>query len=152
MSGWAVFRCAGRWVCRPATTHPRPPNGGRDERKQSAAKNLLDDLVRRAEQILAFLDDLTIPFTNDLMAYCTPSAWLACFWILVSILLRSVRVWRREERDPVAIGPIHGNQTRSSPIHDRLSAHSIGLRGFIGRQQTAFAQACAMIFQVVIAP
>lgn len=40
---------------------PRP--GGR--RKQSAAKNLLDDLLRRAEQVLAFLDDLSIPFTNN---------------------------------------------------------------------------------------
>jgi hypothetical protein len=34
-------------------------------RKQSAAKNLLDDLMRRAEQVLAFLDDLTSPFTNN---------------------------------------------------------------------------------------
>ncbi len=33
--------------------------------KQSAAKNLLDDLLRRAEQVLAFLDDLSIPFTNN---------------------------------------------------------------------------------------
>lgn len=39
-----------------------PKRGGRS--KQSAAKNLLDDLLRRAEQVLAFLDDLTIPFTN----------------------------------------------------------------------------------------
>jgi len=37
--------------------------GGR--RKQSPAKNLLDDLLRRAEQVLAFLDDLSIPFTNN---------------------------------------------------------------------------------------
>jgi hypothetical protein len=34
-------------------------------RKQSAAKNLLDELLRRAEQVLAFLDDLSIPFTNN---------------------------------------------------------------------------------------
>ncbi len=40
-----------------------PKRGGR--RKQSAAKNLLDDLLRRAEQVLAFLDDLRIPFTNN---------------------------------------------------------------------------------------
>ena len=26
---------------------------------------MLDDLVRRAEQVLAFLDDLSIPFTNN---------------------------------------------------------------------------------------
>jgi transposase/uncharacterized coiled-coil protein SlyX len=40
-----------------------PKRGGR--RKQSAAKNLLDDLLRQAEQVLAFLDDLSIPFTNN---------------------------------------------------------------------------------------
>ncbi|HEY7417372.1 MAG TPA: IS66 family transposase [Ktedonobacteraceae bacterium] len=34
-------------------------------RKQSAAKNLLDNWVRRAEQVLAFLEDLTISFTNN---------------------------------------------------------------------------------------
>jgi transposase len=46
----------------PPTEAPRQRLG---RRKQSAAKNLLDDLVRRAEQFLAFLDDLTIPFTNN---------------------------------------------------------------------------------------
>jgi transposase len=40
-----------------------PKRGGR--RKQSAAKNLLDELLRRANQVLAFLDDLSIPFTNN---------------------------------------------------------------------------------------
>lgn len=40
-----------------------PKRGGR--RKQTPAKNLLDDLLRRAEQVLAFLDDLSIPFTNN---------------------------------------------------------------------------------------
>jgi transposase len=40
-----------------------PKQGGR--RKQRPAKNLLDDLLRRAEQVLAFLDDLSIPFTNN---------------------------------------------------------------------------------------
>jgi transposase len=39
-----------------------PKRGGRG--KQRAAKNLLDDLLRRAEQVLAFLDDLSIPFTH----------------------------------------------------------------------------------------
>jgi transposase len=34
--------------------------------KQSDAKNLLDALLKRAEQVLAFLDDLSIPFTNNL--------------------------------------------------------------------------------------
>jgi transposase/uncharacterized coiled-coil protein SlyX len=40
-----------------------PKRGGR--LKQSPAKNLLDDLLRRAEQVLAFLDDLSLPFTNN---------------------------------------------------------------------------------------
>ena len=34
--------------------------------KQSLSKNLLDTLLHRAEEVLAFLDDLTIPFTNNL--------------------------------------------------------------------------------------
>jgi transposase len=45
------------------TAEDVPKRGGR--RKQSAAKNLLDELLRRAEQVLAFLDDLSIPFTNN---------------------------------------------------------------------------------------
>ncbi len=44
---------------------PEVPHQRQGRRKQSAAKNLLDELVRRAEQVLAFLDDLTIPFTNN---------------------------------------------------------------------------------------
>ncbi len=39
------------------------PRKGR--RKQSQAKNLLDALLLRAEQVLALLDDLRIPFTNN---------------------------------------------------------------------------------------
>jgi len=38
----------------------------RGRQKQSAAKNLLDELLRRADQVLAFLDDLALPFTNNL--------------------------------------------------------------------------------------
>lgn len=38
----------------------------RGRQKQSAAKNLLDDLLKRADQVLAFLDDLSVPFTNNL--------------------------------------------------------------------------------------
>jgi transposase len=34
--------------------------------KQSAAKNLLDDLLKRADQVLAFLDDPSLPFSNNL--------------------------------------------------------------------------------------
>lgn len=37
----------------------------RGRRKQTPAKNLLDDLLRRADQILAFLDDPSLPFTNN---------------------------------------------------------------------------------------
>jgi transposase len=48
---------------------PPPPKEAapkrRGRQKQSAAKNLLDDLLWRAEQVLAFLDDLSIPFTNN---------------------------------------------------------------------------------------
>ena len=44
---------------------PTQAPGRRGRGKQSAAKSLLDDVVRRAEQVLAFLDDLTIPFTNN---------------------------------------------------------------------------------------
>jgi transposase len=48
---------------------PPPPSEvvpkRRGRQKQSAAKNLLDDLLRRADQVLAFLDDLRIPFTNN---------------------------------------------------------------------------------------
>jgi transposase len=47
----------------PLSAEALPKRGGR--RKQSAAKNLLDDLLRRADQVLTFLDDLRIPFTNN---------------------------------------------------------------------------------------
>jgi len=35
-------------------------------KKQEASKNLLDALLKRADQVLAFLDDLAVPFTNNL--------------------------------------------------------------------------------------
>ncbi len=45
---------------------PTPAAGKRKgRRKQSKAKNLLDALLLRAEQVLALLDDLRIPFTNN---------------------------------------------------------------------------------------
>jgi len=43
---------------------PRPP-GKRGRSRQTDAKNLLDALLQRAHQVLAFLDDLAIPFTNN---------------------------------------------------------------------------------------
>jgi transposase len=47
-----------------------PPETGaplkkRGRPKQDASKNLLDALLKRAEQVLAFLDDLSVPFTNN---------------------------------------------------------------------------------------
>ncbi len=47
----------------PPTPEAVPKLRGRQ--KQSAAKNLLVDLLRRADQVLVFLDDLRIPFTNN---------------------------------------------------------------------------------------
>ena len=48
---------------------PPPPASSPGKRKgkpkQSQAKNLLDALMGRAEQVLALLDDLRIPFTNN---------------------------------------------------------------------------------------
>jgi transposase len=48
---------------------PPPPDSCpticKRKRKQSPAKNLLDALLRRANQVLAILDDLRIPFTNN---------------------------------------------------------------------------------------
>ncbi len=45
---------------------PAPSPGSRKgRRKQSKAKNLLDALMARADQVLALLDDLRIPFTNN---------------------------------------------------------------------------------------
>ena len=48
---------------------PPPPASSagshKGRQKQSQAKNLLDALMARAEQVLALLDDLRIPFTNN---------------------------------------------------------------------------------------
>lgn len=49
----------------PSSLAHASPTPKRGRPKQSAAKNLLDDLLRRAEQVLAFLDDLSLPFTNN---------------------------------------------------------------------------------------
>lgn len=48
----------------PPEGSPQPKKLGRP--KQQDSKNLLDALLKRAEQVLAFLDDLSIPFTNNL--------------------------------------------------------------------------------------
>ena len=49
--------------------------GQRGRLKQAPARNLLERLWVGQEQVLAFLDDLTIPFDNDWASYCTPFAW-----------------------------------------------------------------------------
>ena len=41
-----------------------PKRQGR--KKQQASKNLLDALLKRADQVLGFLQDLSVPFTNNL--------------------------------------------------------------------------------------
>ena len=47
----------------PSETPSSPKKPGRS--KQTDTKNLLDALLKRAEQVLAFLDDLSVPFTNN---------------------------------------------------------------------------------------
>ncbi|GAC1361438.1 MAG: IS66 family transposase [Ktedonobacteraceae bacterium] len=43
---------------------PSPKKAGR--KKQNPSLNLLDTFLHRAEQVLGFLDDLSVPFTNNL--------------------------------------------------------------------------------------
>jgi transposase len=47
----------------PPETSLAPKRVGR--KKQDASKNLLDALLKRADQVLAFLDDFSVPFTNN---------------------------------------------------------------------------------------
>ncbi len=48
----------------PPISNTVPKKSGR--KKQEASKNLLDAFLKRAEQVLSFLDDLSVPFTNNL--------------------------------------------------------------------------------------
>jgi len=43
-----------------------PPAKKAGRKKQDPSKNLLDALLQRAEQVLGFVEDLTVPFTNNL--------------------------------------------------------------------------------------
>jgi transposase len=58
-------RDSGCWLCRSTATTRVFRRIAKGRRKQSKAKNLLDALLGRAEQVLALLDDLQIPFTNN---------------------------------------------------------------------------------------
>jgi hypothetical protein len=79
------------------------------------------------------------PQQNDLIAYCTPSVQSGCFLKFASVLDRSVFRRRCKDHYPPIIGPIHGNEPCSSPIHNRSLTDSIGFGGFARRQETAFA-------------
>src|SRR6266851_155079 len=112
--------------------HAVAPPGARGRYKQSAARNLLDRLRKRQQAVLAFLEDLRVDFDNDVIAYCTPSAWLASLLNLTFILVMRVLAGRWEQHDPTAISMVHGNAPSSPPIPDRLWRHSIGLSGLGG--------------------
>ena len=53
-------------LAKDSRTWSSPAKRGKGRRKQSKAKNLLDALLGRADQVLAFLDDLRLPFSNNL--------------------------------------------------------------------------------------
>jgi hypothetical protein len=123
------------WKANPPPSPPPDPPRGADgqpavkrSRKQPPARKLRQRLQVGKRQALAFLYDFAVPFDNDVIAYCTPSAWLACFVRRVWSLF----VGWRKQRNPTAIGVIHGNTTSLPPIPDRLWADSIGLCGFTG--------------------
>lgn len=58
-SGFAAYAAQA-----PPETSLLPKRAGR--KKQEASKNLLDALLKRADQVLGFLEDLSVPFTNNL--------------------------------------------------------------------------------------
>lgn len=58
------FQILGQGFAAQPPPPPRPP-GKRGPPKQSLAKNLLDALLTRADQVLGFFADLSVPFTNN---------------------------------------------------------------------------------------
>jgi transposase len=67
---WPRFRGRAthdRWASFAAQPPPRAPDGQRrgGRHKPTPAKNLLDALLQHSARVLAFLDDLTVPFTNN---------------------------------------------------------------------------------------
>jgi len=105
MSGDYDLLLAQGWQSNPPTF----PSSGSRGRKQHPARTLLNRLQAGKWQVLAFATNFAVPFDNDVIAYCTPSACLACFVRRVWSLFVE---WRKQ-RNPTAIGVIHGNATSS---------------------------------------
>ncbi len=62
--GGPLFRCPRTGFAAQAPLGPEENAKRRGRRKQTSTKNGLDDLLWRSAQVLAFLDDLSIPFTT----------------------------------------------------------------------------------------
>ena len=73
-------------TAQPPPSSPLPKKPGKV--KPTRAKNLLARLERDAQAVLRFMSDFRVPCTNDVIAYCTPSAWLACLLKLTFILVK----------------------------------------------------------------
>ena len=93
---------------------------------------LCERVERFLPELFVFVAVPGVPAHNDVIAYCTPSAWLACLLKLTFILVMRSFAGRWEQHDPTAISMVHGNAPSSPPIPDRLWRHSIGLSGFSG--------------------
>ncbi len=115
-----------------------------DNLKSVVERRDADDMVHWNPRFLDFADVAGFspqackpyrPQTNDLVAYCTPSAWLACGLIFVNILHRSVLIGWREDCHSMIIEPIHGKQPCPSPLHEGVPAHPVGCGSLISRQQ-----------------